>query len=166
MTLIPSYSPMDSEPGGESGRVTRFDVVRQARLWLDTPFKHQHRARGHGVDCAGLVIGVARELGLVAPDFDINGYPRSPDGKELLAECDRFMTRIPLWELKPGHVLVIRFDRHPQHLGIVGDYMVGGLSLIQALGEADGKGRVIEWNLAKPRKGWKPVAAYALPGVV
>ena len=42
--------------------------------------------------------------------------------------------------------------------------MHGGLSLIQALGTADGKGSVVEWRITK-RKGWEPVQAYALPGV-
>lgn len=162
---LPAFAPMDSMPG-EIGRVTRADVVAEARSWLDTPYLHQHRAKGHGVDCAGLVIGVARNLELVTEDFDVNGYERTPDGEQLLALCDRFMSRIRMTELKPGHVLVYSFEKSPQHLGVVGDYLHGGLSLIQALGTADGKGRVIEWNISRPRNGWRPVQAYMLPGVV
>ena len=37
---------------------TRTDVVAAAREWLGTPFHHQARLRGVGVDCVGLVIGV------------------------------------------------------------------------------------------------------------
>jgi cell wall-associated NlpC family hydrolase len=161
---IPAFVPLDSVPG-ELGRVTRADVIAEARCWLDTPYIHQHRAKGHGVDCAGLVIGVARELGLVAADFDVNGYPRAPDGKALLELCDQFMTRVRNRDLLPGHVLVFAFEKYPAHMGIVGDYMHGGLSIIQALGQTDGKGRVIEWRLESSRRGWKPVQAYALPGV-
>lgn len=164
---LPDFSPLDSSH--EQGLVTRYDVVKEARSWIDTNYVHQHRTKGHGVDCAGLVIGVARELGLVAPDFDVTGYERSPDGVSLLAVCDQFMTRIPMWTLKPGHVLVLSFGKKsggkPQHMGIVGDYMYHGeLTLIQALGTSDGKGRVIESRLIR-RKDWKPVQAYALPGV-
>ncbi len=164
---LPMFAPLDSTPG-EPGRVTRADVVACARSWLDTRYIHQHRLKGHGVDCVGLVIGVARELGLVAADFDVNGYPASPDGKSLIKLCDKFMHPLASLEmLKPGHVLVYQFHAKlgPQHMGIVGDYMDGGLSLIQALGIGD-SGRVIEWNLARPRKGWKPVRGYSLPGVV
>lgn len=161
---VPPFVPLDSEPGS-IGHVTRADVIAEARSWLDTPYVHQHRAKGAAVDCAGLVIGVARELGIVAADFDVNGYARVPDGKSLLELCDRFMSRLPMWQLKPGHVLVFAFEKHPTHLGIVGDYLHGGLSIIQALGTSDGKGSVVEWRLEPRRKGWKPVQAYALPGV-
>lgn len=164
MSDFPDFVPMDSVPGA-GGVVTRADVVVCARSWLGTKYQHQHRIKGHGVDCAGLVIGVARELGLVAPDFDVNAYARSPDGESLLIECERFMRPVPLWNMKPGHVLALRFRRDPQHLGIVGDYLYGGLSLIHALGTTDGKGQVVEWHITE-RKGFTPVRAFALPGVV
>lgn len=164
---LPIFAPIDPTRG-ERGRVTKADVVAAARDWIGTPYIHQHRMKGHGVDCVGLVIGVARELGLVAPDFDVTGYPASPDGKSLLELCDKFMRRLPALDLlEPGHVLVYQFHAKlgPQHMGIVGDYLHGGLSLIQALGTSDNKGRVIEWNLARPRKNWKPIRGYAIPGV-
>lgn len=165
---IPMFVPHDSEPG-EPGRVTRADVVRAARDWIGTPYIHQHRAKRHGVDCVGLVIGVARELGLVAPDFDVTGYAATPDGTTMLATCDTYMRRVPMDALQPGQVLVyvLHPKLGPQHMGIVGDYEIGGLSLIQALGKTNGKGEVVESNITRqPRKGWKPVQAYALPGVV
>ena len=56
--------------------VTRDQIVSQAREWIGTPYHHQARVRGAGVDCIGLLICVCRELGLVAPDFDVNGYAR------------------------------------------------------------------------------------------
>lgn len=149
--------------------VTRDQVVATARTWLDTEYKHQHRVKGHFVDCAGLVIGVARELGLCAPDFDVTGYSPTPDGTSLIAECDRWMDRVPMHSLQPGDVVVLKFGDlphvKPQHMGIVGDYKHGGLSLIQALGMPGGGGRVIEWKLHE-RKGWKNVQGYALRGVV
>lgn len=164
MTSVPpDFALLDSVPG-ELGRVTRADVVAEARTWLDTPYAHQHRAKGVAVDCAGLIVGVARELELVAPDFDVNGYARTPDGRSLLELCDRFMTRVRLGDLKPGHVLVIRWERDPQHMGILGDYLVGGLSLIHALGTADGKGRVVEHRLNAQTMA-KAIRGYALPKV-
>ena len=43
---------------------SRLEVVCEARTWLGTPFHHQARAKGEACDCAGLVIGVARALGV------------------------------------------------------------------------------------------------------
>jgi hypothetical protein len=50
----------------------------------DTPFHHQARLEGVGVDCVGLVISVAREMGAVPADWDVGGYGRVPDGKRLV----------------------------------------------------------------------------------
>ncbi len=162
---LPMYAPLDSLPG-TLGKVTRADVVACARSWIGTPFIHQHRAKAHGVDCAGLVIGVARELGIVEPDFDVNGYARTPDGVSLIAECEKFMDPISMWSLRPGNVLVLKFDLDPQHIGIVGDYMHGGLTLIHAYGTTDGKGKVEERRLDPGRmRVMIPLRAFALRGV-
>lgn len=139
---------------------TRADVVAEARTWLQTPWVHQHRTKGLAVDCAGLIIGVARQLALVAPDFDVNGYARQADGS-LLEHCDRFMQRIHRQTMRPGDVLVLAVESDPQHMGILGDYRHGGLSLIHA---ASAAGRVVETRLMFARN-LQYVAAYALPGV-
>lgn len=144
--------------------VTRADVVAEARTWLDTPYAHQGRKKGLACDCAGLPLGVAHALGLIPPDADVRGYSRRPDGASLLAACDRWMTRIAPAAVQPGDVLVMRFELDPQHLGIVGDYVHGGLSLIHALGQVDGRGRVVEHRLSDSRIR-NAVAAYVLPGV-
>jgi len=141
---------------------TRTDVVAAARTWLGTPFHHQARLQGVGVDCVGLVIGVARTLGLVAPDFDVAAYPRMPDGKSLMHLVQMHMRGLQVDEaMQPGDVVVVRFDRDPQHLGILGDYRHGGLSIIHAAAEP---GRVIETRLLFSQS-MQFVQAFALPGI-
>ena len=141
---------------------THAQVVAQARTWLDTPFHHQARVKGLGVDCAGLVIGVARELDLVAPDFDVSAYPRTPDGTSLMAYCREHMVELPAGAAKvPGQVVVVRFDLDPQHMGILGDYRHGGLSIIHAAARS---GRVIETRLMYSQA-MQFVRAFAIPGV-
>lgn len=144
--------------------MTRDEVVAAARGWLGTRYAHQGRLRRVGVDCAGLVIGVARELGIVEKRFDVNGYARTPDGVSLMAECSRFMLRIPVRDGSPGDVIVGRFENDPQHLAFLGDYLHGGLSLIHALNRSSGRGSVIEQRL-DPRLPFKPVACFVLPGI-
>lgn len=140
----------------------RYAVVTEARAWLGTPFHHQARLKGVGCDCVGLVIGVARALALVPPAFDVPPYPRAPDGTSLLALTDAHMTRLPQDAMQPGDVVVVAFDREPQHLGVVGDYRHGGLSIIHAHSV---HGSVIETRLFFSRS-LRFVAAYQLPGVV
>lgn len=141
--------------------MTRADVVAEARSWLQTPWVHQARTKGVAVDCAGLVIGVARELGLVEPDFDVNGYGRLPDGT-LLQQCAEIMRPIQRTEMLPGDVLVVATDTEPCHMGIVGDYRHGGLSLIHAA--MGGLNRVAEHRLMFARN-LRFKAAFALPGL-
>ncbi len=142
---------------------SRADVVRVARSYMLTPFHHMERQPGLALDCAGVVICVARELGLVAPDFDLPAYTPSPDGS-MLAWCDRYMTRLERGSEQPGDVLVIAIDLEPQHVCILGDYKHGGLSIIHAASRRDGSGVVVETRLMYSRN-VKFVAAYALPGV-
>lgn len=142
--------------------IARADVVAAARSWIDTPYQHQARVKHVGVDCAGLIIGVARELGIVQPDFDVTGYARQPDGTSLLAWCDQSMTPVARHQMQPGDVVVVAFDAAPGHLGIVGNYAHGGLSIIHSLGVT--ARRVVETRLAFQRA-MRFVRAYGMPGV-
>lgn len=143
---------------------TRADLVAEARAWLATPFLHQARLRGVGCDCVGLLIGVARACGLVAPGFDVTGYARTPDGKSLIAELDKHLVRIARADMQPGDVIVIRWLHDPQHVGILADYVHGGLSVIHAYGTPDGKGSTIEHRLDDGMLR-RFVQAYRFPGL-
>jgi len=141
----------------------RTDIVAEARAWLGTPFHHQARLKGVGVDCAGLVIGVGRTLGLMPLGFDVTGYPRVPDGADVQRLAAQHLRPISQQDLQPGDVVLIAFGPNPQHMGIVGNYLHGGLSLIHAVGDG-GHDKVLETRLAF-YSSMKFVAAFALPGV-
>jgi cell wall-associated NlpC family hydrolase len=141
-------------------------IVAEARTWIGTKYSHQQRMKGVAVDCAGLVIGVSRALGLVDSDFDITGYARTPDGS-LLRYCDEHMTRIGRNEMQPGDALVVKFDADPQHFGILAPYPHSDrhLAIIHA---ASNRGRVIETRLlfGDEPHAMKFVAAFKLPNVI
>jgi NlpC/P60 family putative phage cell wall peptidase len=117
-------------------------IVAAARTWIGTPFEHQGRLKGAGVDCAGLVVGVARELGL--PHADVDGYGRNPRRALLEAELAAQMDPIALAELRPGDVLLFRIEREPQHLGIVSS--IEPLAVVHAFSGA-GLMRCVEHSL-------------------
>lgn len=144
---------------------SRADVMRVARSYLETPFHHMGRKPGVGLDCAGLVICVARELELVPADFDVPNYSPVPNGT-LLAWCREHMDEIPKEAMQPGDVIVLRHLVEPQHLGILGEYVHGGLSLIHAanLNASMRYGKVMEHRLMFSRVA-KFVAAFSLRGV-
>lgn len=136
--------------------MTGAEVVTAARTQIGVPWVHQGRLWGEALDCAGLIICTARELGLVAPDFDVTGYGRAPDGTmlRLLAQhCEQII------QMELGAVLCIATAREPQHLGIVADYVHGGWSLVHATNS--GQQKVVETRIV----GMKVRGIYRLPGV-
>lgn len=50
-------------------------MVAEARSWIGTPYHHAADVKGHGVDCAFLLIRVYCDLGLVE-SFDPRPYTR------------------------------------------------------------------------------------------
>ncbi len=139
-------------------KVAGLDVVRTARTWLGTPYHHQGRLKGVGVDCAGLIIGVAHELELSA--FDVQGYAARPNGDSLRRLCEDQMQLVMLDEARPGDVLLFRFDAHPGHLGFLAS-TGQGFTLLHAYLP---RRKVVEHGL--DASWWSQLAGcYRLPGV-
>ncbi len=99
--------------------IARAMIVAQARTWLGTPFHHQGRVKGVGVDCAGLILGVAAELGVSIEDR--RGYGRQPDSDELILLCRREAAEIRSSEARPGDFYLMALKGRPQHLAIATD---------------------------------------------
>lgn len=115
-------------------------IIAAARAWIDTPFHHQGRLQGIGCDCVGLIVGVARDLGITVPDQ--TGYARTPSGGLLERALDEALSQAP--GLSPGRIVLMRWEREAMHVGILADHPAGGLSLIHAYAQAR---RVVEHYL-------------------
>lgn len=94
--------------------VTRQQVVDEARRWIGTRWQHQGRLKGVGVDCAGLVVCVLRNVGIEVAD--VAGYPRRPDGS--LLDVVRDQTE-PTADWMAGDVVLFHWDNDPCHLAIL-----------------------------------------------
>jgi NlpC/P60 family putative phage cell wall peptidase len=101
------------------------DVVRAARGWIGTPYRHQAAVRGAGADCLGLVRGVWRELCGTEP-APVPAYTMDwsePQGEERLWAA----ARLHLVEAErgpaPGDVLLFRMRAGSvaKHLGILAE---------------------------------------------
>ncbi len=98
--------------------ISRARIVEAARSYLGTPFVHQGRVRDVGIDCAGLVIEVARELEIRS--VEITGYGREPDEEQFRRLLRQYMTPIGWDQVEVGDVLTFAFIRE-QHLAIVSE---------------------------------------------
>lgn len=103
---------------------THAQVVAEARDWIGTPYIHQASLKHVGADCIGLIIGVARCLGMpLATVFDrdvrFKGYGRPPNPRLLLQACDIYLDRIEIEQALPGDIALGRVEIDPQHFGIL-----------------------------------------------
>jgi len=130
-------------------------IVDQARTLLSRPWAHQ--GRGEAVDCAGVVVLTARAAGIQV--LDVRGYAITPDGvtlRKTLIEsgcvpCDP----------APGCVALMNWGRAPSHLGIITNYVHGGLGLLHGYSVV---GQVTEHRL-DDKWSRRIVSCWALPGV-
>ena len=110
--------------------MTPGDIVAAARALIGTPFRHQGRS-DKGLDCAGVLITVARALGVEVVDVD--GYSRRPSCGLLEATLDAqpALRRVGLAGMQAGDLLLMRFHGAPQHLGIfTGENLIHSYSAV------------------------------------
>ncbi len=100
---------------------TRQEVINYARTLIGTPYHHQGRLPGVGLDCIGLMVMLAKFIGL--PPNDETGYGRIPDGQSIHRGLTRDMVTIRPVEVQPGDVLTfwIRRPGLVQHVGLATD---------------------------------------------
>ena len=113
--------------------MTADDIVAAARACIGTPFAHQGRLVGVGMDCAGVVIHAVRSIGIEA--IDVLGYGRTPNKNQLAAALDAQPALERVWNIadrKAGDILLMRFLGEPQHVAIcTGD---GAIHAYEAVG--------------------------------
>jgi cell wall-associated NlpC family hydrolase len=100
--------------------MTPEDIIIAARSALGTPFKHQGRIVGVGLDCAGLLAYVCSKLN--QPVIEQTGYARRPSNGllEIALDIQPILFRV-LDIPQPGDFVLMKFetDKAPSHLGIV-----------------------------------------------
>ncbi len=104
-------------------------ILVAARETLGTPFQHQGRLVGRGIDCAGVIVHVMRTLGL--PYEDQSAYARVPRPGLLEAVLERQPNLAPTDDPQIGDVLLMQIRGNPQHLAIH-----AGSTIIHAYAEA------------------------------
>jgi cell wall-associated NlpC family hydrolase len=98
--------------------MTRDDIIAASQECEDTPFRHQGRVVGLGLDCAGVLVHLFQRLCL--PYHDEMGYPRHPfDGQlERILDSQPSLRRIDKADMARGDVLCMRITSAPQHIAI------------------------------------------------
>jgi cell wall-associated NlpC family hydrolase len=134
--------------------MTRAEFIAAARSYIGTPFHHQGRLPGVGLDCAGVIVCAAAACGYSVQD--VQGYGRIPSGglleQAVLDHCDI----IPFESLQTGDIVLFAFRSEPQHLAVYDNGM-----LIHAYQDV---GKVVENGLDATWRG-RLRGCYALRGI-
>ena len=145
-------------------------LVEAARRWVGTPYRHQHRTRGHAVDCVGLVIGAGLDAGVLrtwseqawAPH---SAYGRAPNPEHMGRAIRQFLNPIdldPRATAPDGSVAFMGWREHlPMHLAIMATAADGRRTMIHAYAHI---GRVVEHGSDGP---WpeRVVSWWSYPGI-
>jgi NlpC/P60 family putative phage cell wall peptidase len=99
-------------------------IIRVARNWIGTPYRHQASVIGQGCDCLGLLRGVWREVVGAEPEAV---PPYTPDWSEmgreerLWAAAVRNLEAVSVNATKGGQVVLFRMRKGhvAKHLGIL-----------------------------------------------
>lgn len=127
----------------------RTELLDIAKTWLLTPFHHEARVKGHGVDCLQLIIGVYQEAGLLPADIDKDVYPYAYDAhlhdpeEQYIAALESHGW-IEVDQPHMGDVVLIKVGRRYSHGAIAIDYplcihsYIGlGVCYVDAIEDAD-----------------------------
>ena len=98
-------------------------VVAEAHSWLKTPWHHEARVKGVGVDCAQLLNAVYSACGLT-PEVITESYPADwhlhNDRPRFVETVEQYADRLPDGETPaPGDIVLFHFGRQDAHGGIV-----------------------------------------------
>ena len=109
-------------------------IIEAAKACEGTPFHHQGRAPGLGLDCIGLIVAALRAIGVAVDDR--TDYRPRPDGVSLIAALEAHGAR-RVETIEAGDVLVFRYDQQPQHVALA----LSGERMVHAFAPA---GKVVE----------------------
>lgn len=106
--------------------------VEIARRHVARRTRWEHQARGPAsLDCIGLLVEAYAAYGIK----DRTDYDRNPrDGKLERQIAEQFGPSVRKEDMRPGDVVCLAFPKVVRHVGIIGDYPGGHLSLIHTSG--------------------------------
>jgi len=98
-------------------------VVEEVKTWIATPYHHQGRIKGVGVDCATILCEVYEKVGLI-PHVDPRPYPPDwhlhRDGERYMGWLHQYAKEVE--SPKIGDIALWKFGRCFSHGGIIVDH--------------------------------------------
>jgi len=97
----------------------RADIQAAAREYLGVPWRHQGRNLEVGIDCAGLIVMIAKKFNL--SEYDSTNYHRNPLNDSFIKHFSEHMIKKKPVERKVGDVLLFRDKMFSCHSAILSE---------------------------------------------
>lgn len=141
------------------GKISREALCAEASTWVGTPYHHLQHAKGLGADCIGLIIGIAKAVGILASHWQPWTYSAEwhvHNSEELLRGGVLQYGCTPVAVPQHGDILLFRFAHAAAHSAI----LMPGNTMIHAVLNK----QVRQEPFAAK---WRDIfdSAYAFPGV-
>jgi cell wall-associated NlpC family hydrolase len=138
-------------------------IMEVTRSWIGTPFRHQGRSKTTGVDCAGLVIEVGIEAGVLSLTDEqrkrlcrYRPFPRPREVKTMLE-----LYTYEVMDPQPGDIAYVAWGKgRAYHIGILSK-CEGPFAIIHS----SRKFGVIEEGIPPNREWMSLVGAYRYKGI-
>jgi len=126
------------------------DFVTELRSYVGTPFMHQGRVPGVGLDCLGPFVVACAKLGY--PLDDNPNYSKQPRPDAHTAELRKQLVEKSKEHLEEGDLLWISVRRIPQHVAVVTEISGEQITILHANQFLGRRGKVVETVLSE---NWK-----------
>jgi cell wall-associated NlpC family hydrolase len=113
----------NAAPRFDASEIPALRLDLAARAYVGTPFLHQGRDPGVGIDCVGLVTLAVRDCGLThLLPHDFTAYAKDPANGELERRLEAAFGSATHCCLHVGDVVAIDFKGQARHVGLIGVY--------------------------------------------
>ncbi len=122
---------------------------------VGVPFKHHGRTIRGGLDCAGIVLLIGKDLGLEIP-HPPSDYERAMRLSYVMDQMRRTLDPVPVTFAKPGMVVVLQPQQSPAHLAILDSMR----TVVEAVNEPDLMQvvrRPVDWSTVRGVFGYRGV---------
>jgi cell wall-associated NlpC family hydrolase len=93
-------------------------IIFHARSAIGTPYLHQGRVAGAGLDCVGLLAHIAKSIDL--PYDDLKAYPKLPSKNTLhcTLASQKSLVQIDRHDLSAGDVMLLQLPRFKEPMQV------------------------------------------------
>lgn len=149
--------------------MTRLELITELRTWERTPWRHQGRVKGLGVDCIGLALAAADLAGLLQGRSEAElgippNYSRTPHGGNFKKFLDTNLLLIPVADAKIADLVFLAYRSQYTHIAILTPWRHTGEGAPFGLIHADMLTERVQETLWQPST-WGSARVYRFPGL-